>query len=93
MNRIEYSINQYNFHGFFTIFNVLLDFERAQANTGLTKIRFHDLRHAPASQMLNHKFPVTVVSKMLDHSKPNIKLDIYGHPYHEMQGEAAEIMD
>jgi hypothetical protein len=30
---------------------------------------------------------------MLGHSKPSITLDVYGHLYHEMQGEAAEIMD
>ncbi|MFA9492100.1 MAG: hypothetical protein ACERK1_12830, partial [Anaerolineales bacterium] len=27
------------------------------------------------------------------HAKPSITLDLYGHLYHEMQGEAAKIMD
>ena len=34
-----------------------------------------------------------VVSRILGHSKPSITMDIYGHLYHEMQGEAARIMD
>jgi integrase len=43
--------------------------------------------------MLNHGIPTIVVSKILGHSKPSITMDIYGHLYHEMQGEAAKIMD
>ena len=59
----------------------------------MSKIRFHDLRHTAASLMLNHGIPVIVVSRMLGHSKPSITLDIYGHLYHEMQDEAARLMD
>lgn len=73
--------------------NLRIDFERTLARAGIAKIRFHDLRHTAASLLLNHNVPVIVVSKMLGHSKPSITLDIYGHLYHEMQGEAAEIMD
>ena len=54
---------------------------------------FHDLRHTAASLILNNGIPVIVVSKILGHSKPSITLDIYGHLYHEMQGEAARLMD
>ena len=43
--------------------------------------------------MLNHGVPAIVVSRILGHSKPSITMDIYGHLYHEMQGEAAKIMD
>jgi integrase len=73
--------------------NLRIDFERTLTRAGLAKIRFHDLRHTAASLLLNHNVPVIVVSKMLGHSKPSITLDIYGHLYLEMQGEAAEIMD
>ena len=59
----------------------------------LPKIRFHDLRHTAASLMLNNGVPPIVVSRILGHSKPSITLDLYGHLYHEMQGEAAKIMD
>ena len=43
--------------------------------------------------MLNHGVPPIVVSRILGHSKPSITMDIYGHLYQEMQGEAAKIMD
>ena len=73
--------------------NLRIDFNRTLARAGLSKIRFHDLRHTAASLLLNHNVPVIVVSKMLGHSKPSITLDIYGHLYNEMQDEAAEVMD
>lgn len=43
--------------------------------------------------MLNHGIPVIVVSKILGHAKPSTTMDIYGHLIHEMQGEAARVMD
>ena len=43
--------------------------------------------------MLNNGVPPIVVSRILGHSKPSITLDLYGHLYHEMLGEAAKIMD
>ena len=73
--------------------NLRKDFNQTLARAGLSKIRFHDLRHTAASLLLNNNVPVIVVSKMLGHSKPSVTLDIYGHLYHESQGEAAEIMD
>lgn len=73
--------------------NLRKDFSELLEKSGVKKIRFHDLRHTAASLMLNHGVPVIVVSKILGHSKPSITLDIYGHLYHEMQGEAARIMD
>ena len=73
--------------------NLRRDFNRIIAKTDLPKIRFHDLRHTAASLMLNHGVPLIVVSRILGHSKPSITMDIYGHLYHDMQGEAAKIMD
>jgi integrase len=43
--------------------------------------------------MLNHGVPVIVVSKILRHAKPSTTMDIYGHLIHEMQREAAKVMD
>ncbi len=73
--------------------NLRLDFNRLVAEAGLPKIRFHDLRHTAASLMLNNNVPPIVASRILGHAKPSITLDLYGHLYHEMQGEAAKIMD
>jgi integrase len=73
--------------------NLRMDFNRVIARAGVPKVRFHDLRHTAASLMLNNGIPVIVVSRILGHSKPSITLDIYGHLYNEMQGEAARLMD
>ncbi len=73
--------------------NLRVDFNRQLKDAGLPKIRFHDLRHTAASLMLNNSVPPIVVSRILGHAKPSITLDLYGHLYHEMQGEAAKIMD
>lgn len=60
---------------------------------GLSKIRFHDLRHTAASLMLNNGIPLMVVSRRLGHSKPSITLDVYGHLIPSKQQDAAELMD
>jgi integrase len=73
--------------------NLRKDFNRLMSDADLPKIRFHDLRHSAASLMLNNGIPVIVVSRILGHAKPSITLDLYGHLYHEMQGEAAKVMD
>jgi integrase len=73
--------------------NLRLDFNQVIQKAQLPKIRFHDLRHTAASLMLNHGVPLIVVSRMLGHAKANITLDIYGHLIHEMQDEAAKVMD
>ena len=73
--------------------NLRKDLLKVLEAAGLPKIRFHDLRHTSASLMLNNNVPVIVASKRLGHAKPSVTLDIYGHLYHEMQGDAARIMD
>jgi len=73
--------------------NLHKDFFGVLEAAGIPRIRFHDLRHTAASLMLNHGILVIVVSKILGHAKPSTTLDIYGHLIHEMQAEAARIMD
>jgi len=73
--------------------NLRKDFYRLTSAAGLPKIKFHSLRHSAASLMLNNGVPLIVVSCILGHAKPSITLDLYGHLYHEMQDEAAKVMD
>jgi len=73
--------------------NIRREYNRVLELAGLPRIRFHDLRHTTASLLLNNKVPVIVVSNMLGHSKPSVTLDIYAHVFHDMQGEAAVVMD
>jgi len=73
--------------------NLRIDFNRTLDAAGIPRIRFHDLHHTAASLMLNHGVPVIMVSKILGHAMPSTTMDIYGHLIHEMQEEAAKIMD
>jgi len=73
--------------------NLRKDFLKVLKDAGVSIIRFHDLRHTAASLMLNHGIPIIVVSNILGHSKPSVTLDVYGHLYNEMQGQASKLMD
>jgi len=68
-------------------------FKQLIRQAGLPDIRFHDLRHAAASLMLNYGVPVIVVSQRLGHARPSITLDVYGHRIPSMQEEVAGVMD
>jgi integrase len=56
-------------------------------------IRFHDLRHSHASQLLREGVPIKVVSERLGHSNSSITLDVYSHVLPGMQQEAARLID
>lgn len=73
--------------------SLLRRFKKLLKDSGLSEIRFHDLRHTAASLMLNHGIPVLIVSKRIGHAKPSITLDVYGHLIPSMQEQAAEVMD
>ena len=57
------------------------------------KLRFHDLRHSHASQLLRQGVSAKVVSERLGHSSIGITLDIYSHVLPGMQKEAAAKID
>ena len=73
--------------------NIRREFYKLLDESGLPRIRFHDLRHTTASMLLNHGVPVIVVSRILGHSKSSVTLDLYGHLYHEMQELAVQVLD
>jgi integrase len=56
-------------------------------------IRFHDLRHSHASNLLRDGVPVNVVSRRLGHAEPSITLNVYSHVLPGMQEEAAAKVD
>jgi integrase len=56
-------------------------------------IRFHDLRHSHASQLLRAGVSVKVVSERLGHSAIGITIDAYAHILPGMQEDAAAKMD
>jgi integrase len=49
------------------------------AKIGLARIRFHDLRHSHASQLLRQRVPVKTVQERLGHANATITLNTYAH--------------
>jgi integrase len=66
---------------------------RLIGKTTLPRIRFHDLRHTHASQMLAAGVHPKVASERLGHSTIGITLDLYSHVMPGMQADAAEQVD
>lgn len=52
-------------------------------------VRFHDLRHSHASQLLRSGVNPKIISERLGHSKVGFTLDVYAHLLPGMQEEAA----
>lgn len=59
----------------------------------LQVVRFHDLRHTHATQLLRQGIHPKVVSERLGHSTVGITLDVYSHVLPDMQEEAARRLD
>jgi integrase len=68
------------------------DFSRLARRQGF-KLRFHDLRHTHASQLLEAGVPVKVVSERLGHASASITLDSYSHVLPGMQEVAVAKTD
>jgi integrase len=66
---------------------------RALRHEGLPPVRFHDLRHAHATLMLQQGIHPKIVSERLGHSSIGITLDTYSHVLPSMQEEAAKAAD
>jgi integrase len=62
-------------------------------NRSLSRIRFHDLRHAHATHLLASGVHPKVASERLGHSKVGITLDLYSHVLPNMQADAAAVVD
>jgi len=54
-------------------------FKRTLRKAGLRDIRFHDLRHTFASQLLCNGANILYVSQQLGHANPQITMKIYSH--------------
>ena len=66
-----------------------LAFMRLLRKTELPKIRFHDLRHTHASQLLAQGVHPKIVSERLGHANIAITLDCYSHCLPVLAQEAA----
>lgn len=63
------------------------DFRRLREQHGF-KVRFHDLRHSHASQLIRAGAPAKVVQERLGHASAGFTLTVYGHLLPGMQAEA-----
>lgn len=69
------------------------EWTRLLAKTALPQIRFHDLRHSHATQLLAAGVHPKIASERLGHSTIGITLDLYSHVMPGMQANAAEQVD
>jgi len=73
--------------------NVARNFNALIRDTGLRRIRPHDLRHTSATLLLLAGTPAKIVSERLGHASVGITLDLYSHVLPDMQADAATAMD
>ena len=66
---------------------------RFLADTGLPRIRFHDLRHSHATALLSSGVHPKVASERLGHARVGITLDVYSHVVGNLQDGAAAAID
>jgi len=59
----------------------------------LPRVRFHDLRHSHATQLLASGVHPKIASERLGHASVGITLDLYSHVTETMQSEAAAKLD
>ncbi len=64
-------------------------FQRLVKGSNIDHVRFHDLRHSHASQLLKQGINPKVVSERLGHSSIAITMDTYSHVLPGLQEEAA----
>lgn len=69
------------------------EWTRQIGKTDLPQIRFHDLRHSHATQLLAAGVHPKIASERLGHSTVGITLDLYSHVMPGMQANAAEQVD
>ena len=66
---------------------------RFSVRLGLSRIRFHDLRHTAATLMLSRGVHPKIVAERLGHSTPMLTLTVYSHVTPTMQRAAANELD
>jgi len=54
-------------------------FDRCLKQAGIRKVRFHDLRHTYASQLIRTGAPPKYIQEQMGHSSIQVTMDIYGH--------------
>jgi integrase len=69
------------------------EFTYLVGRAGVPRVRFHDLRHSHATQLLSAGVHPKIVQERLGHSTIAVTMDIYSHVSETMQGDAATRLD
>ena len=67
-------------------------FRHLSDRLGVAGVRFHDLRHFAATQLLAAGVPVKTVSSRLGHANPSTTLNVYAHHLESADEEAAQVL-
>ncbi len=68
-------------------------YRRITIGTGLSGLRFHDLRHSAGSILIAAGISIPVVSEILGHADPAVTMRVYAHALKNSQSAAADVMD
>jgi integrase len=71
---------------------ITVAFRRLSTRLGVDGVRFHDLRHFAATQLLAAGVPVKTVSARLGHANASTTLNIYAHHLESSDEEAANVL-
>ena len=63
---------------------------RGCKDSGVKKIRIHDLRHSHASLLINQGFDALTIAERLGHEKVSTTLNTYSHLFPHKQGELVQ---
>ncbi len=77
----------------FTKYFMEYEMKRGIKNSGVKKIRIHDLRHSHASLLVEMGFSPLEIAKRLGHEKVETTLNTYSHLYPDKQCILAEKLD
>lgn len=69
------------------------EMERVSKQSGVKKIRIHDIRHSHASLLIELGENILLISERLGHENVQTTLEIYGHLYPNKDGEIAGRLD
>jgi integrase len=70
------------------------EFAKVAGNVeGVPRVRFHDLRHSHATQLLGAGVHPKVAQERLGHASIGITMDLYSHASETMQADAARRLD
>ena len=69
------------------------EFTRLVARIDIPRVRFHDLRHSHATQLLEAGIHPKIAPERLGHSTISTTLDLYPHVSDTMQEDAAPRLD